>query len=186
MESTLLSTLDQEELFHLAVAAGEKGDSAAVLVYLKHAVSREDASARAHYLLGAEYAQVGLFPRAIEEIEAAIALDPNLHAARLQLGMLWLGANDNARAAVALAPLTELAEQDPMHLFAAGLLSLINNDAANAVRLLEQGIGLNTVNMPLNGDMQRIVDHVGASQAGEPGAEATQHIMLSAYAGNLN
>lgn len=186
MENTMLSALDQDELFQLALAAGEKGDSAAALVYLKHAVSREDASARAHYLLGAEYAQIGLYPRAIEEIEAAVALDPNLHAARLQLGMLWLGANDNARAADALAPLTELAGQDPMRLFGAGLLCLINNDEEGALRRLEEGMALNTVNLPLNGDMQRIVEHVRASRAAEPDAGAEQHIMLSAYTGNLN
>lgn len=186
MDNTMLSALDQDELFQLALAAGQNGDSAAALVYLKHAVSREDASARAHYLLGAEYAQLGLYPRAIEEIEAAVALDPNLHAARIQLGMLWLGANDNDRAALALQPLTELAAQDPMQLFGSGLLSLINNDEEAALQKLEQGMALNTANPPLNGDMQRIVEHVRANRAAAPEAEAEQHIMLSAYTGNLN
>ncbi|NVE01849.1 lipopolysaccharide assembly protein LapB [Massilia sp. BJB1822] len=190
MNNATLSILDQTELFQLALNASSGGDSASTIAYLKEAVSRSDASANAHYLLGAEYAQIKLYARAIDEMEAALALDPALGTARLQLAMLWLGQNENERAAATLRPLEELGEQEALHHFGAGLLRLIGGDSAGAIASLERGIGLNLAVPPLNGDMQRIIAQVQAMSqaeaAGEGAApeEGGQHILLSAYAGN--
>jgi tetratricopeptide (TPR) repeat protein len=181
--------LDQPELQQLAINASTAGDSASAIAYLKEAVARPDATAIAHYLLGAEYAQIGMYERAIGEMEAAIALDPALSIARLQLGLLWLGANDNTRAADVLLPLTELADGQPLHHFGAGLLHLIKQEAADAVRCLKAGIALNSVNPPLNADMQKIVQQLeqappdAADAAPAAAADDGQHILLSAYTG---
>lgn len=190
MNNGTLAMLDQAELFQLALNASGNGDSASTIAYLKEAVARSDASAHAHYLLGAEYAQIKLYPRAIDEMEAALAIDPGLAAARLQLAMLWLGQNDGARAAVVLAPLQQLGEDEALRHFGLGLELLIAGDNSGAVASLERGIALNVAIPPLNGDMQRIIAEVQALGAvGEGGAETAadaggQHILLSAYSGN--
>jgi tetratricopeptide (TPR) repeat protein len=180
--------LDQAELLQLALNASGAGDSASAIAYLKEAVSRGDASATAHYLLGAEYAQIKMYERAIGEMEAAIALDPNLSIARLQLGMLWLGANNSERAADVLRALEDLSATDPLHQFGAGLQHLIGEQLADALRCLTDGVALNTSNPALNGDMQSIVRQIELAMAGgaAPAAAAapeddSQHVLLSAY-----
>lgn len=196
MSNSILAGLDQAELMQLALQAGAAGEAGGAIAYLKEAVARPDATAQAHYLLGAEYAQLGMFDRASGEMEAALALDQTLYTARLQLGLLWLGANQAARAADVLAPLREAGVPAALQHFGGGLLQLIADDLAGARAELEQGMAANTVNPPLNGDMQRIVDEINArlaAGAAAPAAAATpaepegdgQHLLLSAYAGHL-
>jgi len=194
MKNDTLAMLDQAELFQLAVTVSAGGDSATAIAYLKEAVSRADATAAAHYLLGAEYAQIRLYDRAMDEMEAAVALDPALWTARLQLALLYLGANREERAADALRPLAELGDDAALQRFATGLLALIGNDMPGALQALADGIERNQANPALNGDMQRIMDEIQrrldeAPQAAEEGVEEEEgegadHILLSAYAGN--
>jgi len=186
--------LDQAELLQLAKNASGGDDSAAAIAYLKEAVSRTDATGAAHYLLGAEYAQIGMYERAVGEMESALALDPALATARLQLGLLWLGGGTVDRAESVLAPLAELPPDDPLRHFGAGLVLLIKNRLGDAAARLQQGIALNRSNAPLNNDMRKIIDEIGRVQSGvssaahaasaAPAAEDTQHILLSAYTGN--
>jgi tetratricopeptide (TPR) repeat protein len=188
MSNAHLGMLDQEEIFHAALQASGNGDSVTAIAYLKEAVSRSDATAAAHYLLGAEYAQIQLYGRAIDAMEAAIALDPALHMARLQLGMLYLGRSDSARAVDVLEVLAQLGEVDPLHHFASGLLHLVRDERQAARDALEKGIGLNLASPALNGDMQRIVQDLGrlpaTVTAATPAAEDQQHVLLSAYSFN--
>ncbi len=191
-----LAMLDQEELLQLGLKASAENDSGSAIAYLKEAVSRADGNAVAHYILGAEYAQIKMYQRAIGEMEAAIALDPALSIARLQLGLLWLGADDTARAAEVLAPLGELNPQDALHQFGAGLQLLIAENLPEALRCLGAGIALNTANPALNLDMRSIMRAVEARQAGGVEAaagaaavadgEQERHVLLSAYTGNEN
>ncbi|MES2347551.1 MAG: hypothetical protein V4641_08265, partial [Pseudomonadota bacterium] len=83
MTPNTLALLDQAELQQLALNASAANDSASAIAYWKEAVSRADATAQARYLLGAEYAQIKMYDRAIGEMEAAVALDPALSIARL-------------------------------------------------------------------------------------------------------
>lgn len=188
MKNDTLAMLDQAELFQLAISVSGAGDSATAIAYLKEAVSRPDATAAAHYLLGAEYAQIRLYDRAMDEMEAAIALDPALWTARLQLALLYLGANKEERAGDALRPLAELGDDAALQQFATGLLALIGNDMPRAIQALADGIERNESNPALNGDMQRIIDEIQrrldeAPQQAED-SEGAEHILLSAYAGN--
>lgn len=194
-----LATLDQEELLHLARNAGRDGGSA--MVYLKEAVSREDAGGMPHYMLGAEYAQIGMYDRAVESMQAALAINPGLSLARFQLGLLLLTMADAAQSAAVLAPLDLLESSDPLYHFGMGLRQLARDEFAASRASLMQGMALNDSNPPLNADMQRIVDKIdaidtshsgGGAAAGAPDAapgqpveeELARHIMLSAYAGN--
>jgi tetratricopeptide (TPR) repeat protein len=180
-----IAMLDQAELFQLALTASAAGDGASAIAYLKAAVSRADATPAAHYLLGAEYAQIALYDRAMDEMEAALALDPALWTARIQLALLYLAANRQDRAGDTLQPLAEHGQDEALQRFASGLLRLIADDLAGARDLLTAGMELNTANPALNGDMQRIVDEIGKriEDAGD-GDDGNAHLLLSAYAGN--
>lgn len=197
MTTAILATLDQSELFQLALKAGSGGDSGSAIAYLKEAVSRPDATAQAHYMLGAEYAQIQLYERAIGELEAALALDPALATARLQLGLLWLGADNGQRAADVLQLLVEPGVPETLQHFGAGLLQLLSGDLGQARQSLQQGVALNIVNPALNADMQSILGEIERRMAGgvptapaapapdiEPEDGGQRHVLLSAYAGN--
>jgi tetratricopeptide (TPR) repeat protein len=180
-----IAMLDQAELFQLALTASAAGDGAAAIAYLKAAAGRADATPAAHYLLGAEYAQIGLFDRAIDEMEAALALDPALWTARIQLALLYLAANREDRAADTLQPLADRGQDEALQRFATGLLRLIAEDLTGARDLLIEGMELNKANAALNGDMQRIVDEIGKRiDDAADGEDANAHLLLSAYAGN--
>lgn len=196
MSNATLALLDQDELFQLALTAGAGNDSGTAIAYLKEAVSRPDATARAHYMLGAEYAQIRMFDRAIGELEAALALDPALATARLQLGLLWLGADNSERAADVLHMLVEPGVPEALQQFGGGLLKLIAGELEAARAALLLGVELNQVNPALNGDMQGVLREIEArlglattpAQEGEGAAPADEndgrHILLSAYAGH--
>jgi tetratricopeptide (TPR) repeat protein len=179
-----IAMLDQAELFQLALAASRGGDGAGAIAYLKAAVGRADATPAAHYLLGAEYAQIGLYDRAIDEMESALALDPALWTARLQLALLYLGANREDRAAEALQPLAGQGQDEALRRFADGLLRLIGDDLAGARDALVTGMEVNDGNAALNGDMQRIVDGIDKRLEEAAGDAGDAHLLLSAYAGN--
>lgn len=185
MSNAPFALLDQAELQQLALNASTSNDSASAIALLKEAVSRPDATAIAHYLLGAEYAQITMYDRAIGEMEAAIALDPGLAMARLQLGMLLLGADLAQRATEILSPLTDLAENNFIRKFGTGLQHLGAGDLSLALTCLVEGIALNETNPALNNDMRNIVGEIESRQsAATPQAsEENQHVMLAAYTG---
>ena len=188
-ENTASSTLDQSELLHLAMHSSTAGHTGQSIVYLKEAVSRPDASGSANFLLGAEYATIGMYDRALAQMEAALVIDPTLAIARFQLGLLWLTSGNRESATKTLEPLLELGSQEPLALFAQGLLFLIQDRFEESLHCLQNGMELNKSNPALNIDMQKIVDRIkhamsanaGAKEEEAPQAE-TQHVLMSAYA----
>ena len=191
MTSPPISILNQVELLTLALDASKNNNRGGALAYLKEAVSRFDASASAHYLLGAEYAQIQMHDRAIAEMETAVAIDPALATARLQLGLLLLGTGAAQRALDILQPLSTLDANNALRYFGNGLIHLIREELNNATASLQQGIALNIDNPALNSDMQRIIDEIAklpmearvhSDQVdGLPDDASARHIFLSAY-----
>jgi tetratricopeptide (TPR) repeat protein len=197
MTNATLTALNQDELFQAALSASAGGDGDKAIACLTEAAGRSDATAMAHYLLGAEHAQLQQYDQAIAAMEAALARDPALHVARLQLGMLYLGAQDEVRGADALAPLERLDGFHPLRHFAAGLLMLARGEPAAALASLEEGIGLNLDLPALNSDMRRVAREIvrqGLAAATDAPPEPTaapvaeeedaQHVLLSAYTSN--
>ncbi|HZW21763.1 hypothetical protein [Noviherbaspirillum sp.] len=190
-----LSRLDQAELLHLALQAGSNGESGAAIGYLKEAVSRPDANGKAHFLLGAEYAQIRMYDNARAEMEMAVALDPALSIARFQLGLLWLTAGAADKARETLRPLEELGNDHALAHFSRGLMHLIADDLADARMSLQRGIECNTEHPVLSQDMQKIIDELDKlpPESFQPKDVAamsedasTRHVFLSAYAGKDN
>ncbi|MDB5856282.1 MAG: hypothetical protein JWR22_4323 [Herminiimonas sp.] len=185
----MVDSLPQDVLFEMAVKSLRRGESAAAVASLEIAASRSDASSRACYLLGAQYAQMGRFEDAAHQFERAVSLNPALSVARFQHGLLVLTMGDGPESAKILSPLLELDETDPFAHFAAGLIHLVHNEFANALACLERGITLNASNPPLNADMRKLMERIHATIAAaavDQGAtrDGTPHVLLSAYTGN--
>jgi len=183
-------TLDQRELIHVALDAIKRQDGGTALACLKEATARPDSIAVSHFLLASQYAQLQMMDRAVEEFEAAIAMDPGLAIARFQLGLLFLSSGNTERAKDVLTPLTVPGGNEALAHFANGLLHLIRDEFSETVRYLNEGIRLNTENSALNNDMQKIIDEIAKVVPQSSDAEknieeesSTQHLLISAYTG---
>jgi tetratricopeptide (TPR) repeat protein len=194
MNTTTSTRLDAEELLHLAVAASDRNESDRAIELLKRAIEVDPNEARAHYMLGAEHAQIGLFDRAMADMSKALELDSQLDAARFQLGLLQLSSRQPEAAEQTWRSLDELGEEHFFVLFKSGLLALARDDFATCLDLLRRGQAANAVNEPLNRDMQKIVAQVEQTLGGagtppgtapEPAAEESGHVLLNAYTGRL-
>ena len=194
--STPLPTLDADELFHLALKSTQENQTEKAIEYLKRAVNLNPGNGKAHYLLGALHAEIGMYDRAALEMARALEIEPELHAARFQLGLLHLTSGRLQPAKEAWQPLEKLGEEDPFCLFKTGMLLLAEDDFENCIRYLEKGIANNTINLPLNNDMKRVMEKAkaallnskddAASDNADKNEEETStkrghHVLLSAY-----
>lgn len=148
------------------------------LAALRRAVLDDPRNGERRYMLGAELAQQRDYEGAVLEMSAAIALNPFLHVARLQLGLLHLTMRQPHHALAVLAPLEELPESSPLRQFKHGLEALIGDDFVACLDSLERGIESNRDNAALNRDMQLIVERVrplaqAAGQTDDPAAVRT-------------
>jgi tetratricopeptide (TPR) repeat protein len=133
------------------------------LKQIKAAVAQDPRNAELRYLLGAELAQQREYDAAVVEMNTALQLDPQLHYARFQLGLLYLTMAQPNQSIATWAPLEELDEGAALKYFKRGLEALIRDDFEGCVGLLRQGIDLNTQNAPLNRDMKMVIERVGAA-----------------------
>jgi tetratricopeptide (TPR) repeat protein len=188
--------LDESEFLHLAMHAmrSDRHDEATRLLRL----ARESfpASAQVLYLLGAEHAQMGLYDRAIEEMTAAVGLDPGLAAAHFQLGLLHATAGRAAEAIAAWAPLDELQPEDPLRLFKTAMAHLLNDELPQSIAALRAGLAHEELNEALRRDMQRLLtdleqrqsagrrSRVGSRQTTAKVPPPTKRVLLSAYQRN--
>jgi len=131
------------------------------LQQIRAAVAKDPRNAELRYLLGAELAQQKEYDAAVVEMNAALELDPLLHFARFQLGLLYLTMAQPHQSLETWAPLESLSENAALKYFKRGLEALIRDDFDACVGMLRQGIELNTQNAPLNYDMTQVIDRVG-------------------------
>ena len=132
----------------------------AELQKLRAAISRDPGNAELRYLLGAELAQRQEFPEAAASLRTALAINPQLHFARLQLGMLYLTMSQPHHSLAVWAPLEELDEDAALKAFKRGLEALIRDDYDSCIVYLQRGIDLNKHNATLNDDMSQLIDRV--------------------------
>jgi tetratricopeptide (TPR) repeat protein len=138
------------------------------LSQIRAAVAQDPRNAELRYLLGAELAQLKDYGAAVTEMSTALQLDPGLHFARFQLGLLYLTMAQPDKSLVTWAPLETLEETAALKIFKRGLEALIRDDFDTCIGLLRRGIDLNTVNAPLNRDMSMVIDNVRAATTRKP------------------
>ena len=141
---------------------------------LRRAVVNDPRNTELRYLLGAEMAQSKDYDSAVMEMSAAVALNPLLHAARFQLGLLHLTMARPDHAIAVLAPLEDLDDASPFKHFKHGLESLIRDDFANCIVHLRDGMALNTANPPLNRDMSMLMTKVSEALVAKDKASAPE------------
>ncbi len=127
---------------------------------LHAAIAREPGNAELRYLLGAELAQRREYPEAVVQMRTALDINPKLHFARLQLGLLYLTMSQPDDSLAIWAPLEELDESAALKAFKRGLEALIRDDFSACIGYLQQGIDLNKQNATLNDDMSQLIEKV--------------------------
>lgn len=151
---------------------------------LRAAISRDPGNAELHYLLGAELAGCREYSAAVVQMRTALDINPKLHFARLQLGLLYLTMSQPDDSLATWAPLEELDESAALKAFKRGLEALIRDDFSTCIGYLQQGIDLNKQNATLNDDMSQLIEKVRdgsviASPATDPAicgaASSTRH-----------
>jgi tetratricopeptide (TPR) repeat protein len=127
---------------------------------LRAAVAREPGNAELRYMLGAELAQQREYPDAVVAMRTALEINPKLHFARLQLGLLYLTMSQPNDSLAVWAPLEELDETAALKAFKRGLEALICDNFSACIGFLQQGIDLNKHNATLNDDMTQLIARV--------------------------
>jgi tetratricopeptide (TPR) repeat protein len=142
---------------------------------LRAAINRDPANAELRYLLGAELAQRREYSEAVLQMRTALDINPTLHFARLQLGLLYLTMSQPNDSLAIWAPLEELDEGAALKAFKRGLEALIRDDFSACIGFLQQGIDLNKLNATLNDDMSQLIEKVrDGSVIAQPGPLAAE------------
>lgn len=191
-QATGTGELDTQEILHLALKAMADQRDADAMALLKRGVALDPQDGRLQYLLGAMHAQVGMYERAIEELQRAVVLAPDLDMAHFQLGMLLITRGDIVGARDTWAVLDRLEAGHPLNLFRDGMTKLVEDDFDGCVQSLRRGIEANHEHEALNRDMQRVIEAAEAARDGRPPAAGTvpdagadtdpaQHVLLAGY-----
>jgi Flp pilus assembly protein TadD len=200
--SAPLELLEADELLALGLQARAATDAAAALAFFKLAVARHPGHARAHWMLGAEYAALQLPDRAHEHLARAVALDPAQPVARFQLGLLRLTRGDVGGAEQAWRGLDDRPAGDPLRRFGRGLLLLAGGRPAEARLELQAAADDPATDPALRRDLEAVLGRIDGGDAGRPTAAPTEsdgghgapsapeasierHLALSAYAGGV-
>lgn len=183
--------LTAEELMHLAMHAIGHNSPDKAITLLKKVLAIEPQNGKAHYLLGAVHAEIGMYDQAAEEMAIALDLEPDLHTARFQLGLLNLTSGKVESAEEIWEGLNHLGERDPLYLFKTGMLHLVKDEFRQCVDALKTGIELNGFNEDLNNDMRRVMqdaekamskqDVIDVAITDNSVASRGRQILLSAY-----
>lgn len=174
--------LDAQELLHLGMHAVGNNDPRQAVECLKRCLQLEPDHPQATYMLGAVYAQIGMYDRAKDNMSRAIVLNPAEHTARFQLGLLHLTSGKAAEAEEVWSHLDVLPSDHFLNLFRVGLLALAQDDFARCVQSLEQGIAANISNEPLNTDMRKVLESARSAGSTAPSAApGPAHHFLERY-----
>ncbi len=157
--------LDAQEYLALAIDATKQGDHHAALNYLHEVLDREPSNALALYLLGAEHAELGLYERAIENIEKSLEINPSQQVAQFQLAMLYTQVDLNDRARSTWEELQDKTDMPNLNLFVKGMLLLMDEDFETGIQVLNEGLALETDNPALNRSIEQIIAHLKMQQS---------------------
>jgi tetratricopeptide (TPR) repeat protein len=149
--------LDAEELIHIAIESIQNGNREAAISQLKRSIQVK-AVPRGCFLLGAEYAQIGMYERAAELMHQTLELDPYFLPARYQLGLLHITTGDNETAIKELTPMLEADPSNEYYHVAKGVIAWASDDLKNVKPNLEKAMELNQSNPALNNDLTSIIN----------------------------
>lgn len=141
-----------------AVLETAQADDARGLAAVEELLASYPGDPRLQFLRGSLLAGRRRYPEAREAMAAAVRIAPEYAIARFQLGLLELTSGEPAAALGTWGPLQMLPPDNALHLFAAGLTHMIRDEWAETITKLEKGIASNNEILPLNRDMQMVID----------------------------
>lgn len=145
--------------------------------------------ARLHFLRGSMLIGAQRNIDAHGALSRAVSLAPDFAIARFQLGFFELTSGEPAAAIETWRPLAALPAGHYLRTFAEGLSYLIDDRFEEAVARLEDGIRANTDNLPLNRDMQLLIEACSPliraqdNEAEGAAAESATSVMLRQLTG---
>ncbi|MDA0910900.1 MAG: hypothetical protein O2809_05010 [Proteobacteria bacterium] len=155
----MIIIFDTEESISLAINASRKGNKESAIRLLKSVIEHEPENAQAHFLLGAEYAEIQLLHKAISAMQRALQLQPNMTIAVFQLAILYLYLGDKTAMSPYIKILTkEVEEGHYFQYFGQGLSALVNENFIQAHDNLSKGIAVNQENLALNQYIENIIN----------------------------
>lgn len=162
-QKTHKETCSPEEIAGLVQTIS--GDASAGLKRVQALVADHPFDARLHFMQGSLLAGAQRYDEARIAMSQAVELAPDYAVARYQLGFLQFTSGDTVAAAVTWAPLQQLGVNAPLALFAQGLQLLTQDRFDEALPLLIDGVRLNTDIIPINNDINLIIQGVRDLQA---------------------
>lgn len=141
----------------MAILEAGNGDEIATVDRL---LSTYPQDPRLHFLRGSLLAGIGRPIEALAALKKAVDLAPDFTIARFQLGFFQLTSGEAGDALSTWGPLALLPDGHYLRSFVAGLTYLIRDEFPQAVEQLKRGISANDENLPLNRDMQLIIDRI--------------------------
>lgn len=110
------------------------------------------------FLYGSNLTAAARLIEAHRFLSRAVELAPDFNIARFQLGLFQLTSGEPEKALATWEPLEQLTDSHYLRLFSGALRRLIEDDFSGAIEGLRRGISVNDENLPLNRDMQRLID----------------------------
>lgn len=156
-----------ESLVQQAIEAMRADRNDEVRRLLQEAMATGPQSPIAPFLLASHFAQQREYDRAEGLFIHTLNLAPDFLIARFQLGLLQLTSARPAAAIATWGPLELLDEGHTLRLFRDGLQAMAGDQFEQAKALLRRGIEGNQENLPLNRDMQMVIEAIEANQANE-------------------
>ena len=159
MMKNFLSPFDADETLKLAIHASEHGDAHSAIRYLTELLNIQPDHGAACYFLAMQYAEIGLFERAITTLQHAVEINPTFDIAQFQLGLLYLQTQQTLEAEQIFSGLS-LSSHDPaLTAFSLGYLALFKEKIPNAIHHFQEGIAVCS-NDALSNDIKRVIAQV--------------------------
>ena len=155
--------MNSDELFDMALQASQANDTQKSIGLIKDALDQSPDDARMWYMLGTLYTNIGIYDKAIANMEKALELDSDYSIARFHLGLLYLMSGRREYAETTWKLLDALGEAHYLSLFKAGLLKIVNDQLQEGIDLIRRGIANNHLSESLNKDMETVVEHASLS-----------------------
>lgn len=156
MSENMNAQCGDEQMREILMAAD--ADTMAGVSAIDAALGTFPEDARLHFLKGSMLIGEKRFIAAHSALAKAVVLAPAFHLARFQLGFFELTSGEAETAISTWQPLHALSEGSYLKVFVDGLEHLVADRFESCVETLRGGMALNSDNLPLNADMQLIID----------------------------
>ncbi|MGE9799094.1 tetratricopeptide repeat protein [Acinetobacter baumannii] len=159
MMKNFLSPFDADETLKLAIHASEHGDAHSAIRYLTELLNIQPGHGAACYFLAMQYAEIGLFERAITTLQHAVEINPTFDIAQFQLGLLYLQTQQMLQAEQIFSGLSVSSHDPALTAFSLGYLALFKEQIPNAIHHFQEGIAVCS-NDALSNDIKRVIAQV--------------------------